>query len=110
MLLASSTTPYPGRFTKSNASVPFPSTGSSISIMVVNSSGTSVTPVTDDSVDVPSLVVVDELSSEALDDDSGVDSEVFGEDVTLVTDAVVLFEVAVVAEWIPLTRKQQTEK
>ena len=109
MLFASSTTPYPGRLTKSNASVPFPSTGSSISMMVVTSSGISVTPVTEDSVETSLAELPVELSS-VVDDEDDDCSEVFGAGVvTLVPVAVVLFDATVVAEWIPLTRKQQTE-
>lgn len=79
-------------------------------MIVVNSSGISVT---DDSVEtsLPELPV--ELPVElpsVVDDKVETDSsEVFGAGVvTLLPVAVVLFDVTVVVEWIPLTRKQQT--
>lgn len=62
--MASSITPYPGRLTKSTDSVLFPS-GSSISMIVVNSSGSSVT--------VTGVEVVDSISFTVVDEDAATD-------------------------------------
>lgn len=83
--MASSITPYPGRFTKSTDSVLFPS-GSSISMIVVNSSGSSVTATGVEVVDSVSFTVVEEdaatdvAAEEEDEDDEGRDEAavVFG--------------------------------
>ena len=76
-------------------------------MMVVTSSGISVT---EDSVETSLAEELSSVVDDKVDEDEVDCSEVFGAAVvTLVAVAVVLFDVTVVAEWIPLTRKQQTE-
>lgn len=124
VVLASSMTPYPGRFTKSYSLEFDPSTGSSISIIVVNSSGISVTADTTGDADVDSVPSSDSTrvvsSTGPSDDGTDDDEDDFGSDavelevdtdgacVTVVDDGGVDDEVTTPQELFPTHRSERT--